>query len=92
MERRNKSISCKSTFMVGDLVEHTNLVGYRGIIRKIVKYRGSHNQLPRVVSVMWFPPTSVHLKPRWSMQDKVTGTTDTSVLDLRLISSAGKVN
>ena len=88
MKRGNKS----PYFMIGDLVEHTTLAGHRGIIREIVKYRGSRNQLPRVVSVMWFPPTSAHLKPRWSMRDKVTGTTDTSVLDLRVISSAGKVN
>ena len=92
MERRNKGVSRRPTFMIGDLVEHATLPGHRGIIREIVKYRGSRNQLPRVVSVMWFPPTSTHIKPRWSLRDKVTGTTDTSVLDLRLVSSVGTLN
>lgn len=89
MGTKSKSTPRRSMFMVGDLVEHTTLAGYRGIVCEIVKYRGSRNQLPRVVSVRWFPPTSVHLRPRWSMQNKVTGTTETSVLDLRVISSVG---
>jgi hypothetical protein len=76
----------RPSFAVGDLVEHTVHVGYRGIICDIVKYR-AHNH-PRIVSVAWFPPTSEAFKLAKWKEDKVTGTTDTSVLDLTRLSTA----
>ena len=79
--------------MVGDLVEHIRHSGYRGIICEIVKYRGAYKPpQPRVVSVAWFPPTSEAFKLATWNATSVTGTTDTSVLDLIPISPAGKIS
>jgi len=83
---KNSYSPSRSLFCIGDLVEHADYTGYRGIINEVVKTRTSTGH-PRVVSVMWFPPTSIAMPPtRWKIQD-VSGTTHTSVLNLVQVSS-----
>jgi hypothetical protein len=88
MPGRNKKTvtgpKCKYT--VGSLVEHRDYVGYRGIVRKVIKTRGPH-LAARVVSVSWFPPISTAEPMHSWQQEEVTGTTDESTLKLDSISA-----
>ena len=53
----SKMKKSKQDLAVGDLVEHSMYYGYRGIVKRIVKTRGSTRKpRPRVVEVLWFPP------------------------------------
>lgn len=78
----------RPSFQVGDLVEHATHMGYRGIICEIVKTRARASKA-RIVMVSWFPPTSEAVDMGW-YDHQVSGTTNTSVLDLVCLSSAGQ--
>ena len=80
-------IMSKGTFSIGTLVEHSMHPGYRGIICEIIKVRGQEEK-PRVVSVSWFPPTSEAFRLNSWTAHNVTGTTQTSVLNLICVSPA----
>ena len=71
---------------IGDLVEHGMYYGYRGIIKRIVKTRGSPRKpRPRVVEVLWFPPLKAAdalYVPHKAIASEM------SVLSLRKLSSA----
>ena len=71
---------------VGDLVEHTKLTGYRGIVREVTATRG--NGKPRTIKVIWFPPLSTADKnlSRYRLTS-VQGTCILSVLDVQQVSS-----
>ena len=84
---KNTTSDMRPIFQVGDLVEHATHMGYRGIICEIVKTRGRASKA-RIVMVSWFPPTSEAVDMGW-YDHQVSGTTNTSVLDLVCLSSAG---
>jgi len=75
------------TIRIGDLVEHCEYPGYRGIVREVLATRG--NGKARTIKVSWFPPLSdASPKQRWQTMH-VEGTTSVSVLDVRQISALG---